>query len=103
MMEDNGPTENFITHALAEKLDLARTSATVLNTLIAGKCKHQDTYKYLLEVVDAQGVSHPVKAFGINSITSIKPVKRVAALERLFPSAPEPRRQHSEGPSEISP
>ena len=52
MMEDNGSTENFVTHALAKKLNLAQTPATVLNTSIGGERKHQDTYEYLLEVLD---------------------------------------------------
>ena len=56
MMEDNGSTKNFIAHALTEKLSLARAPITMTTTAIGGECKRQETYEYLLEVVDAVGV-----------------------------------------------
>ena len=55
MVEDNGSTKNFIAHALAEKLSLAR-ALTMTTTAIGGECKRQETYEYLMEVVDAVGV-----------------------------------------------
>ena len=90
MMEDNGATENFITHMLAKELSLARTPATVIKTSIGGASEHQDMYEYLLEMVDSRGYGHPVKALDINSIMTIEQIKGVAALKQLFPSAPQP-------------
>ena len=55
----------------AKELSLACTQATVINKSIEGTSKHQDTYKYQLKMVDTQGYSHPIYAFGIDSIKNI--------------------------------
>ena len=81
MMEDNGSTENFVIDDLAKELNLAQTPATVLNTMVGGANKHQDTYEYLLKVWDARGVCHPVKVFALDSITNIEQMEGVVALE----------------------
>ena len=57
MMEDSGADENFITQALARKLQLGRSPAT--NSSRTGG---QEEYAYFLEVVDARGIGRPIEA-----------------------------------------
>ena len=45
LMKDNGTTENFIMHALAEKLSLAKTQTNVITTAIGEEYKCQETYE----------------------------------------------------------
>ena len=98
MLEDIGATENLVMHAIAEKLKLAKVPTARLVGAAVGDPKQQQMYVYLLEFVNAKGVGHPIEAIGIMSITDIRQVEGMTALERLFPSAPLPARRPSGDP-----
>ena len=89
MLEDNGETENFITHAIAKKLELTKKPTTIFIKVIEGEFRQLETFIYYLEVVNVEGVGHQIELIGVNSITEVGCMEGVQKLWNSFPSEPE--------------
>ena len=71
VMVDPGSTHNFITHKLAEDLQLEGMPMTYHLRVINSKCRQKGTSLYKVTVVDNRGQSHDVEAVGIDSLTEV--------------------------------
>ena len=71
MLEDNGETENFITHTIAKKRELTKKPTTIFIKVIEGEFRQLETFIYYLEVVNVEGVGHQIELIGVNSIKEV--------------------------------
>ena len=62
VLKDNGSMDNFITHDLAEKLQLRKVPNTIYIKVLGDEHIERTTAEYLIELVDANGIGHKVCA-----------------------------------------
>ena len=88
MLEDPGSTDNFVTHALARRLQLPSTPTSLFIRVLDQQYRERPTMVYFMNVVDMQGTTHRIEAIGMDSLTDVAPAPEVSTLATLFPSAP---------------
>ena len=99
---DKGSTVTLITHRWATKARLKGKKATIwLRVVGHQKYEEVQTQEYTLALVDSQGVSRVINAFGIDSLTRIAPAPQLQEVVRWFPEVQISNIERPEGEADI--
>ena len=88
MLTDQGSTDTFISHTLAQQLQLPSTPTTLQVTVLGQAPREVATRVYKMYLEDCRGKKHKVEAVGMDSLTSVPPCPQASSLAHLFPGAP---------------
>ena len=88
MLTDQGSTDTFISHTLAQELQLPGTPTTLQVKVLGQPPREVATMVYKLYLEDTKGKKYRVEAVGMDSLTEVPPCPQASSLSHLFPGAP---------------
>ena len=88
MLTDQGSTDTFITHHLAQQLQLPGTPTTIQVKVLGQPPRQVATMVYQFYLEDSKGHKYKVEAVGMDSLTEVPPCPKASSLAHLFPGAP---------------
>ena len=88
MLTDQGSTDTFISHSLAQQLQLPGTPTTLQVKVLGQPPRQVATMVYQLYLEDTKGHKYKVEAVGMDSLAEVPPCPQASSLSHLFPGAP---------------
>ena len=82
--EDLGATNNCVTHAFAEVMNLHSRQLAFSLKVLGNKVVNQDTKEYSLILQDMHGTKHSVTAVRLENIAEVKCAPEIKMFRRMF-------------------
>ena len=95
---DGGSNMNFITHKLAEKLQLEGKKTDIFLKVVDSEYQSKEVNIFQLGVLDRDGETHWMEAVGVQSITDAVPLVDKEVVRKAFPEILEEALERPVGP-----
>ena len=82
---DPGSNMNFISHTLADKLQLQGTKTDIFLKVVDSEYQAKEVNIYQLGVEDNEGKVHWMEAVGVATITDATPIVEAELIKKAFP------------------